>query len=201
MNLNTRIRTLPLLVALTLAVPALAAPPNKATNEAVTKPVKTVVQSVRYEKDLKALENLGSDPQGLFLLGDEWTKATDAQRKEFTQLFQSLFAKMAFPKVRENFKNLDSITYDEPQVTGDKALVGSTIFINHPLKKQEMKLKYAVEKVAGAWKVVDVSVLGDSMLTGIRDDQVRPLFKEGGWDGLLGAMRAKNNELASVKLK
>jgi phospholipid transport system substrate-binding protein len=199
MNLNARIRTLPFLVALTLAVPALAAP-NKA-NEAVTKPVKTVVQSVRYEKDLKALENLGSDQQGLFLLGDEWTKATDAQRKEFTQLFQSLFAKIAFPKVRENFKNLDSITYDEPAVTGDKATVGSTIYINHPLKKQEMKLKYSVEKAGAAWKVVDVSVLGDSMLTGIRDDQVRPLFKEGGWDGLLGAMRAKNNELASVKVK
>ncbi|NOK39392.1 ABC transporter substrate-binding protein [Corallococcus exercitus] len=196
--MNARIRTLPLLVALTFAVPALAAPK---ASEAITKPVKTVVQSVRYEKDLKALENLGSDQQGLFLLGDEWTKATDAQRKEFTQLFQSLFAKIAFPKVRENFKNLDSITYDEPQVTGDKALVGSTIFINHPLKKQEMKLKYAVEKVGTNWKVVDVSVLGDSMLTGIRDDQVRPLFKEGGWDGLLGAMRKKNDELGAVKLK
>ncbi|MHA7634101.1 ABC transporter substrate-binding protein [Corallococcus sp. M7] len=198
MNAIARLRTLPFLVALTFAVPALAAPK---ASEAITKPVKTVVQSVRYEKDLKALENLGSDQQGLFLLGEEWTKATDAQRKEFTQLFQSLFAKIAFPKVRENFKNLDSITYDEPQVTGDKALVGSTIFINHPLKKQEMKLKYAVEKVGSSWKVVDVSVLGDSMLTGIRDDQVRPLFKEGGWDALLGAMRAKNNELASVKLK
>ncbi|NRD45518.1 MULTISPECIES: ABC transporter substrate-binding protein [Corallococcus] len=198
MNAIARLRTLPLLVAITFAVPALAAPK---ASEAITKPVKTVVQSVRYEKDLKALENLGSDQQGLFLLGDEWTKATDAQRKEFTQLFQNLFAKIAFPKVRENFKNLDSITYDEPQVTGDKALVGSTIFINHPLKKQEMKLKYAVEKVGSGWKVVDVSVLGDSMLTGIRDDQVRPLFKEGGWDGLLGAMRAKNNELGSVKVK
>ncbi|MCY1031813.1 ABC transporter substrate-binding protein [Corallococcus sp. BB11-1] len=197
--MNAHFRSLSVLVAVTLAVPAFAAP-NKA-NDAITKPVKTVVQSVRYEKDLKALENLGGDQQGAFLLGDNWTKGTDAQRKEFLQLFHSLFAKLAFPKVRENFKNLDSITYDEPQVTGDKALVGSTIFINHPLKKQEMKLKYSVEKVGAAWKVVDVSVLGDSMLTGIRDDQVGPLFKEGGWDGLLGAMRAKNNELAAVKLK
>ncbi|RKH19611.1 ABC transporter substrate-binding protein [Corallococcus praedator] len=197
--MNAHFRSLSVLVAVALAVPAFAAP-NKA-NDAITKPVKTVVQSVRYEKDLKALENLGGDQQGAFLLGDDWAKASDAQKKEFLQLFHSLFAKLAFPKVRENFKNLDSITYDEPQVTGDKALVGSTIFINHPLKKQEMKLKYSVEKVGAAWKVVDVSVLGDSMLTGIRDDQVRPLFKEGGWDGLLGAMRAKNNELASVKLK
>jgi phospholipid transport system substrate-binding protein len=197
--MNARFHTLPLLAALILAVPALAAP-NPA-NEAVLKPVKTVVQAVRYEKDTKALENFGGEQQGRFLLGDDWAKGTEAQRKEFLQLFHSLFAKIAFPKVRDNFKNLASITYDNPQVDGAKAQVGSTIFINHPMKKQELKVKYALEKDGAAWKVVDVSVLGDSMLTGVRDDQVRPLMKEGGWDALLGAMRNKNQELASVKVK
>jgi phospholipid transport system substrate-binding protein len=48
---------------------------------------------------------------------------------------------------------------------------------------------------------VDVAVLGDSMLTGIRDDQVRPLLKEGGWEALLKAMREKDKEFASVQLK
>lgn len=192
--MNARFRTLSLLATLAFAVPALAAP--NAANEAVVKPVKTVVQAVRYEKDDKALANFGGEQQGRFLLGDDWAKATDAQRKEFLQLFHTLFAKIAFPKVRENFKNLASITYDEPQVEGAKAHVGSTIFINHALKKQELKVKYALEKEGAAWKVVDVAVLGDSMLTGIRDDQVRPLMKEGGWDGLLGAMRAKAQELS-----
>ncbi|MFY0581467.1 ABC transporter substrate-binding protein [Cystobacter fuscus] len=168
--MNTRLRSLTLLASLLLCMPALAAAPN----EAVAKPVKTVVQSVRLSKDDPALKQLADEEMGHFLLGEDWTKGTDAQRKEFTQLFHSLFAKIAFPKVRENFKNLQSITYDAPTVEGDKGNVSSLVIINHPMKKQEMKLKYAVVKDANAWKVLDVFVLGDSMLTGIRDDRCAP---------------------------
>ncbi|HLL05430.1 MAG TPA: ABC transporter substrate-binding protein [Myxococcaceae bacterium] len=194
--MNARLRTVPLLAALVLSVPAFAAP-----NEAVAKPVKTVVQSVRYGKDLAALKHFGGEQQAKFLLGDAWDKATEPQKKEFVQLFHNLFAKIAFPKVRENFKNLASITYEDPEVTGEEAKVGSTIVIDHPMKKQELKLKYSLAKDKAGWKVVDVVVLGDSMLTGIRDDQVRPILKDGGWDALMKAMREKNAELAKVQLK
>ena len=186
-----RLRSLTLLASLALSAPAFAA-----GDEAVTKPVKTVVQSVRLSKDDLALKQMADDAQGQFLLGDDWKKGTDAQRKEFTQLFHSLFAKLAFPKVRENFKNLQSITYDAPALEGDKASVKSLVVINHPLKKQEMKLNYSVVKDGAGWKVLDVSVLGDSMLTGIRDDQVRPILKQGGWDNLLTLMRKKDAELS-----
>jgi phospholipid transport system substrate-binding protein len=188
--MNAPLRTVSLLAALVFAVPAVAAP-----NEAVSKPVKTVVQAVRFNKDDLALKHFGGEQQGRFLLGEAWDKGTEAQRKEFIQLFHGLFAKIAFPKVRDNFKNLAAINYDEPTVEGDTARVASTIVIEHPMKKQEMKLKYTLMKDKAAWKVVDVSVLGDSMLTGIRDEQVQPLLKEGGWDALLGAMRAKTQEL------
>jgi phospholipid transport system substrate-binding protein len=191
--MHARLRTLSLLATLALALPAAAAP---AANEAVTKPVKTVVQSVRYSKDDLALKQMANEEQGRFLLGDDWAKGTDAQRKEFVQLFNSLFSKIAFPKVRDNFKNLESITYADPAVEGDKANVKSTVVINHPMKKQEMKLQYSVVKEGKDWKVLDVSVLGDSMLTGIRDDQVRPILKQGGWTHLLDLMRKKEAELS-----
>jgi phospholipid transport system substrate-binding protein len=194
--MNARLGTVSLLAALTLSLPALAAPPDP-----ITKPVQTVVQSVRYGKDKKALEHFGGEQQARFLIGEEWDKATAEQRKEFIQLFHNLFAKIAFPKVRENFKNLETINYDKPEVTGEEAKVASTVVINHPMKKQELKLKYALAKDKAGWKVVDVAVLGDSMLTGIRDDQVRPLLKEGGWDALLKAMREKDKELAAVKIQ
>lgn len=189
--MNARLHSLTLLATLALSLPALAAP-----NEPVAKPVKTVVQSVRYGKDDLALKQLANEEQGRFLLGEDWDKGSEAQRKEFTKLFNGLFAKLAFPKVRENFKNLASITYEDPAVEGNKASVKSTLVIEHPLKKQEMKLLYSVVKSQGGWKVLDVSVLGDSMLTGIRDDQVRPIMKEGGWERLLELMRAKEAELS-----
>ena len=179
---------------------ALFALPALAKNEEVVKPLKTVVGSVRYGKDLAALKLFALEDQGKLLLGDDWAKGTDAQRKEFGELFQTLFGKLAFPKVRKNFEHLETILYDEPKLEGDKAEVGSTIVILHPMKKQEIKLKYAMTKDKGSWKVVDVAVLGDSMLKGIREDQIAPLYKEGGWDGLLKAMREKAKELESTKL-
>ena len=163
--------------------------------------VKTVVQSVRYSKDALALKHFSSEQQGRFLLGEDWDKGTEAQRKEFTKLFNSLFAKVAFPKVREHFKNLASITYEDPVVEGNTAKVGSTIVIEHPLKKQEMKLQYSLAKEKSGWKVVDVSVLGDSMLTGIREEQIKPIMKQGGWEHLLELMRKKDEELTKAAKK
>jgi phospholipid transport system substrate-binding protein len=199
--MNARLRSVSLLAALVLSVPALAAP-----NDDVAKPVKTLVQSVRYGKDVLALKNLHGEQQARFLLGDAWDKASEAQRKEFVELFHTLFAKIAFPKVRDNFKNLDTINYEQPEATGEAAKLASTVVINHPAKKQELKLKYTLakgkdDKGKEVWKVVDVAVLGDSMLTGIRDDQVQPLLKEGGWDAVIKAMRAKADELKGVQLK
>ncbi|MBL9039086.1 MAG: ABC transporter substrate-binding protein [Archangium sp.] len=184
-------------VAVALALPALAASPK----EEVSKPLKTVVNSVRYGKDLAALKLFAGETQGAYLVGDAWAKGTDVQRKTFIELFHQLFGRMAFPKIRKNFENLDTVLYDEPTITGDAAEIPSTILINHPLKKQELKLKYKLVKQGGAWKVVDVAVLGDSMLQGIRDDQVQPILKDGGWDLLLKLMAEKNAELKDVVLK
>lgn len=182
---------------LCLSLPALAGTPK----DDVSKPLKTVVGAIRQGKDLVALKLFAGDEQGKFLLGDDWAKGTDAQRKDFIDTFHQVFGKVAFPKIRENFKNLDTVLYEEPKIDGDRAEIPSVILINHPLKKQELKLRYSLVKQAGAWKVVDVSVLGDSWLKGIRDDQVRPIFTEGGWDKLLKLMREKNAELKDVVLK
>lgn len=179
-----------------LSLPALAGPKDE-----LSKPLKTIVNSVRYGKDNAALKLFASDEQGKLMVADAWSKGTDAQRKEFQDLFLTLFGKIAFPKIRKNFENLDTVLYEEPTVEGDKAAIASTILINHPLKKQELKVKYQLVKQGPAWKVVDVAVLGDSMLIGIRDDQVQPLLKEGGWDALLKAMREKAAELKDIQLK
>lgn len=186
------IARLAVLLTALLAVPAFASP----ASNAVAKPVKTVVQAVRFSKDDLALKQFALEAQGAYLLEGQWEKGSPAQRAEFKKLFQVLFAKMAFPKIRENFKNLAAINYDEAKISGDKATVGSLILINHPLKKQELKLKYEIVKEGAGWKVKDVEVLGDSMLVGIRDDQVRPIMSEGGWPKLLELMRVKAKELS-----
>lgn len=187
-------RTLVIAATLAFALPAFAGTPK----DEVSKPLKVIINSVRYGKDLAALKLFAGEEQGKFLLGDDWAKGTPEQQKEFIALFHQLFGKIAFPKIRANFENLDTVIYDEPTVTGDKAAIASTILINHPAKKQELKVKYEVAKSAAGWKVIDVAVLGDSMLIGIRDDQIKPIMKEGGWPNLLKLMKDKDAELKTT---
>ncbi len=194
MNPRSSLRLLALL-ALCLSGSAFAA------NEEVVKPLKTIVGSIRYGKDLAALKNFDNEAQSKTLVGEAWEKGTPEQKKEFLTLFPVLFAKMAFPKVRENFKHLETVLYDEPKVTGDKAEVGSTIVILHALKKQEIKVRYQLSKAASGWKVVEVVVLGDPVIQGIHEQQVAPILKEGGWPELLKTMREKAKELESTPLK
>ena len=42
------------------------------------------------------------------------------------------------------------------------------LVVLHALKKQEFKLKYHLKQIGADWKVVDVEVLGESMLTASR---------------------------------
>lgn len=167
---------------------------SKASSE-VLAPVKKLVVQVRTGKDAQAMKQLDMASISRYLLDDYYAKATPQQLSEFASLFEVVFAKIAFPKVRENLKNLASITYDNPEVNASETIIGSIIYIDNPLKKQEMKLKYIMVKTSKGWKVKDVAVLGDSMLKSIRDDQMRPLLEAGGIEHLLQEMRAKKKEL------
>ena len=191
-----------LCAALLFAAPAFAA----GKNPEVSKPLTTIINSIRYGRDLAAIKHFHGEEQGKFLMGEDWAKGTDPQRKEFAEVFHTLFAKIAFPNMRKNFEHLQPPLYGDPRIDGDKAEVDSTLIILHPLKKQELKLKYTMAKDKAAWKVVDVAVLGDSMLEGIRD-QITEIKKEADgkkeprWDAVLKAMKDKAEEVKSVTLK
>ncbi len=181
------------------AAPAPAADPN--LSHPAVKAIATLIGAVRYGKFVMGLKALDGTAQGAFLLGDNWQKGTDAQRTEFVTLFHTIFAKVAFPKMQKNFENIQTVVYDAPVVAGNKATVKSTLVVLHALKKQEFKLKYQLVQTGAEFKVVDVEVLGDSMLTGVRNDQINPILKEGGWPHLLDLLRQKAKSLESVPLK
>ena len=181
--------------ALALLALSLSAPDAGAAAKPVKKAVKTLVGAVRYSKDDLALKKVDGRAQGEFLLGDRWASGTDGQRAEFSKLFPQLFGAIAFPRIRKNFEHLETILYDKPKVSGDRAELSSTLVILHPAKKQELKATYVLRKRDKAWKVVDVTVApSPSMLTTLRDDQVGPIFAEGGWDKLLDLLRARAAE-------
>ena len=154
--------------------------------------IKKLIGAVRYSRDASALATMAGEAQAEFLCGASWATATDAQKKEFVELFHKMFAAIAFPNIRKNFEKLETILYNPPAVRGDKATLGSTIVILHPMKKQEIVATYDMVKQGGVWKVVDVTVKGDkSMLTNIRDEQVQKILASGGFEKLLDLMRKR----------
>jgi phospholipid transport system substrate-binding protein len=192
-------KSLSIRLVLALGIAAGARPALAAGDDAVGKPVRTLINAVRYHKDALALTHLDGEAQARTLLGAEWDKATPAQRTQFVTLFHELFAAMAFPRLREDFVHLETAVYEKAEVKGDAAELGSTLVILHPMKKQEIRVRYRLVRVK-AWKLVDVTVLGDkSMLTNIRDDQVAPILKEGGLPHLLDLMRKRAAELRAKK--
>lgn len=169
---------------------------NREQSDQVERAVKQLVAAVREGRDDDARRLIDFESQGQFIFGQEWSKATFATRDEFVQRFGHLFGAIVFPKVRDNWKQLSSITYEPAEIAGTEAHLKSTVFIKQALKPQELKLDYALKK-RGQWRVFDVSVLGNSMLTSVRDDMLRPILQARGWDGVMTELRAKEAALPS----
>jgi len=160
-----------------------------------------LVNNVRYGLDVTALGLLDADGQARALLGPAYEGASASDRAEFTRLFQHVFAGVAFPKMRDSFRHLTSITYDPAQPEGSALKVGSVLHLQVGPKEQEIKAVYLLSKAStGEVKVVDVTIVGDkSMLTNIRADQVAPILAEGGMPKLLSLLRARAAELPAPK--
>ena len=84
----------------------------------------------------------------------------------------------------------------EAAYPGRKEKITSTLVVLHPMKKQEVKVRYRLSETKGAYRLVDVTFEGDeSLLTHVRDEQIRPLMADGGWDGLLEQLRGRVAEI------
>lgn len=187
-----------------LGAPSSASAQSKEDSAAIEKPIRTLINAVRYSRDDLALKMLDGDRQAQILLDKEWSEATGEQKKRFKSLFHQLFAAIAFPQIRDNFEHLETILYEKPEIKGDRASIRSTLVILHPLKKQEIKVEYELKKNGADWQVVDVTILGTggkSMLTDIKEQQVQQIFAQGGWDHLLGAMETRAKQLEAQQKK
>ena len=181
-------------LALAFSATAQARPKEKAPHELM---LGKLINSVRYGQDKAALAYLDGDSLAKELLAGAWGTGTPEQRAEFVRLFHHIFGGTAFPRMRESFEHLTTITYDPLDPKAARLEAGSVIHIQAGPKEQELRLRYWLSKgTDGQLRVVDVTIEGDkSMLTNIREDQVQPILQEGGWAKLLELMRTRAAEL------
>lgn len=186
-----------LVLAFALLLPALGGPAEAAASASkVKKPIQTFVNAVRYDKTALALKYVDGQAQGALLLGADWSKGTPAQQAEFIKLFHVVFSQIAFPKLKDNLQKIETILYGAPEEKDGYTEITSTLVVLHPMKKQEVKVRYRLSETKGAYRLVDVTFEGDeSLLTHVRDEQIRPLMADGGWDGLLEQLRGRVAEI------
>jgi ABC-type transporter MlaC component len=127
-------------------------------------------------------------------LGKEFKKASPADYQWFRDTLKEIITRTVYPKAPDFLKDV-KIVYNEVDRKADKSKVKSTVQNKADLTDVDYELG---KNKAGAWKVTDVSIAGQSWVESIRE-QVSQVIKKKKWKGLREAMTRRLNEIKSGK--
>jgi phospholipid transport system substrate-binding protein len=156
--------------------------------------VKVLEQNLPREKigeQLNAiwLQAFDVDGIGRAVLGKNWKKATDEQRKAYMELFPKYVAKL----YAIQFSDYAGQTF---AVKGSKPGSDGSTIVNAEIDQpngEPIKLDFIVQSAGQAPKVIDVKVEGVSLLVTKRSE-FDSVVAQKGIDGLLQALRQKVGE-------
>jgi phospholipid transport system substrate-binding protein len=139
----------------------------------------------------KVLPHFNFSHMTALAVGKDWKKATPQQQQQLTGEFKTLLVrtysnaltgyrnqKIVYKPLKMNAGDVEALVRTEVQQPGSKAI----------------QLDYSVEKLDSGWKVFDVTVAGISLVTNYRD-QFGQEVRNGGIDGLISTISAKNRSL------
>jgi phospholipid transport system substrate-binding protein len=156
--------------------------------------VKVLAQNLPREKtgeQLNAiwLASFDVDGIGRAVLGKNWKKATEDQRKAYMELFPKYVAKL----YAIQFSDYSGETF---AVKGSRTTSDGATIVNAEIdqpKGEPIKLDFIVQTVAQGLKVTDVKVEGVSLLVTKRSE-FDSVVAQKGIEGLIQAMRQKVGE-------
>ncbi len=184
-----------LVAALALTLLPATALADAALDQATQKTLKGLVNAIRYGKDDLAAKQVDFAAMSKGLMAEDWSKLSAAEQAEFTKHLEALVRGLSFPKGKDMFQYLDAMLYDAARMDGETAKVKSTIVVHRDVKKTEIIIDWVLVKTGGQWKVLDTVMVGESTLTGLREQQVKPLIQKGGTAAVMQAMRDKVAEI------
>ena len=181
------------LVIVALAAPAGALAQGKVSTKdkkKLEKPIKVLVQAVKYGKYDMVLKQLAVDGMSAEMCGKHWAKMTDAQKKKFTANLAALL-KLRFPKFKDQLKYLSAVLFSQHKVLGkDRATLKNTLVVHSKVYKKEYQLTWTLIKKGKKWQGLDLITVGNSFLVKMRDKQIYPLVAKGGIKLVLQKMDA-----------
>ncbi|HSR11950.1 MAG TPA: ABC transporter substrate-binding protein, partial [Thermodesulfobacteriota bacterium] len=104
-------------------------------------------------------ENFDFPSMSREVLGDQWGKLGEAERKEFQTIFQDLF-QSSYTRLVLDFLKQEKVVYGKEEVRDDKAQVKTTI----ARLNEEIPVDYALARAGGKWMVEDVVIDGVSIV-------------------------------------
>lgn len=141
--------------------------------------------------DAKVLPHFNFTRMTALALGKEWRKASPQQQQQLTAEFKILLVR-TYSNALIGYKN-QKVVYKPFKINpGDVDTLVRTEILQPGSKP--VQLDYSLEKQDSGWKVYDVVVAGISLVTNYRD-QFGQEVRNGGVDGLIASIAAKNKSL------
>ncbi len=126
-------------------------------------------------------------------LGREFKKASAADFRWFRDTLKDIITRTVYPKAPEFLQGV-KIVYNSVETKGNKSKVKSTV----QNKADLTDVDYELAKGKAGWKVVDVSIAGQSWVESIQE-QVSDVIRKKKWKGLKEAMNKRLHEIKTGK--
>ncbi|MCP2040367.1 phospholipid transport system substrate-binding protein [Neisseria sp. HSC-16F19] len=122
-------------------------------------------------------------------VGAPWRQATAAQKQALSAEFKTLLIR-TYSGTMMSFKNAKVNVRDNAQVKGKDVVVRAEVT---PPGGKAVMMDYTLNKGAKNYRVVDVAVEGQSLVTAYRG-QFGQIIQQKGFDGLIADLKAKNSK-------
>lgn len=184
---------------------------QEAPDALVIKITEEVLDIVRKDKDIqngntrkaielvdaKVLPHFNFQHMTALAVGKEWRKANPQQQQQLTVEFKTLLVR-TYSNALTSYRNQKVVFKPFKMSPGEVDVLVRTE-VQQPGSKP-VQLDYSLEKLDAGWKVYDVNVAGISLVTNYRD-QFSQEIRNGGMDGLIQSVAAKNKSIESSLVK
>jgi len=171
-----------------------------------------VLDIIRKDKDIKAgstrraielveqkvLPHFNFSRMTALAVGRDWRQATPEQQKALTEEFRDLLVR-TYSNALTAYKN-ETVDYRPFKMQPGATDVTVRTQIHQSGARQPIKLDYSLERNGNAWKVYDVVVADVSLVTNYRSSFATEI-RNGGIDGLVKTLKAKNSSLEAANRK
>jgi len=161
------------------------------------KEVRTDQEQVRALVDRELLPHVDFDRSARLVLGKHWRRASPEQRARFTEEFRGFVVRFYTTAMADYVQDhevpADLMSFGEVRGSAGSRIIEVPSTLHRP-DADDIAVNYRLYHDGEAWKVVDVTVAGISMVTNYRSSFSAEIGQSG-LDGLIERLASRNLDL------